>query len=78
MTMTLPQKSWTRQRWEEQVQKAFLRPSPDWILRMATRMRVEETTTKQRGPTKTHMEPTKRTIWLSLVSAQANLNTDMI
>lgn len=24
------------QRWEEQVEKAFLRPSPDWILRMAS------------------------------------------
>ena len=35
MTMALPKQSLTTQRWEEQVEKAFLGPSPDWILRMA-------------------------------------------
>ena len=38
MMMTLPKKSPTTQRWEEQVEKAFLQPSADWILRMAARM----------------------------------------
>ena len=36
MTMALPKQSLTTQRWEEQVEKAFLGPSPDWILRMAS------------------------------------------
>ena len=40
MTMAVPKKSPTTQRWEEQVEKAFLRPSADWILRMANRMRA--------------------------------------
>ena len=33
-----PRKSLITQRWEEQVEKAFLRPSVDWILRMEARM----------------------------------------
>ena len=40
MTMAVPKKSPTTQRWEEQVEKAFLRPSADWILRMAARIRA--------------------------------------
>ena len=38
MSMALPKQSLTTQRWEEQVEKAFLGPSPDWILRMAKGM----------------------------------------
>ena len=48
----LPKQSLTLLRWEEQVEKAFLGPSPDWILRMSKGLHVEETSTKQRGPTK--------------------------
>ena len=50
MTMALPKQSLTTQRWEEQVEEAFLGPSPDWILRMAQGVHMEDTSSRNRGP----------------------------
>ena len=50
MSMVLPKQSLTTQMWEEQVEKAFLGPSPDWFLRMAKGMQWRTPTQGTRAP----------------------------
>ena len=50
MSMVLPKQSLTTQMWEEQVEKAFLGLSPDWILKMAKGVHMEDTSSRNRGP----------------------------
>ena len=50
MSMVLPKQSLTTQMWEEQVKKAFLGLSPDWILKMAKGVHMEDTSTRHRAP----------------------------
>lgn len=65
----------TTVKWEAHVEKAFILPPAEWILRIATIMRKYEKRIKLKGPSKVTLPVKNITSWLKEVSEQTSFIT---